>query len=57
MTTSAPAGARGVVYVADLAAVVERNLAKLSGCGTSATEEVRDALEFFRDVAEDRATR
>lgn len=40
-----------------LAAVVERNLAKLSGGGSSAAQEVRDALEFFQEVARDPATR
>lgn len=40
-----------------LATAVERNLAKFSGGGSSAAQEVRDALEFFREVAKDPARR
>lgn len=38
-----------------LAIVVERNLSKLSDSGSPAAEEVRNALEFFREVADDPA--
>jgi hypothetical protein len=40
-----------------LATAVERHLAKLSGGGSSAAQEVREALEFFREVAKDPAAR
>lgn len=39
-----------------LASVVERNLKIFSVEAASAAEEVRDALEFFREVADDPAT-
>lgn len=34
-----------------LATAVERNLAKLGAGGDSTAQEMRDALEFFREVA------
>lgn len=40
-----------------LAAVVERNLAMLSGSSSPAAQEVRNALDFFRNAAQDQVAR
>ena len=40
-----------------LATVVERNLTRLTGGGSSAPQELRDALEFFHEVVDDPAPR
>jgi hypothetical protein len=51
-STVAGSLAARVLAAQRLASVVERNMAKLSAGGSTAAQEVREALEFFREVTD-----